>query len=29
VIYDAYAGPMVITTDEKSDKPLPDDQDDS
>ncbi len=28
-IYDAYAGPMVVTSDEQSDKPPPEDQDDS
>ncbi|HRX83228.1 MAG: hypothetical protein H6821_02465 [Planctomycetaceae bacterium] len=28
-IYDAYAGPMVIASEEQSDKPPPDDQDDT
>lgn len=28
-VYDAYAGPMVITSDDESDKPPPDDKDDS
>ena len=28
-IYDAYAGPMVVTSEEQSDKPPPDDEDDS
>ena len=28
-IYDAYAGPMIVTSEEQSDKPPPDDQDDS